>query len=220
MHDRKLMTATKAALDDTGLRVLDIEFVRITPDIDVANLEPFISAGAELKAKYVITAPYDPDLARLADRLGAVEDLAARYGLHAVLEFFPWTPVPNFAAALSVVEATGRADIGVLVDTLHFNRSNSSIEQLAHSAKARLPFVHVADAPVKESYSTDELLDTARAERLPPGEGSIDIRGILDHMPEGLPIALEVPMAGLTATDGAEAVALRVRLAASRLLGG
>jgi sugar phosphate isomerase/epimerase len=219
MRDRKMMAATKAAMDETGVGVLDIEFVRISPDINVADLEPFISAGTELKARYVITAPYDPDLGRFADRLAAVEDLAVRYGLHAVLEFFPWTVVPNLSAALAVVEATGQPGIGILVDTLHFNRSNSSVEQLAHSPKARLPFVHVADAPVQESYTTDELLTTARAERLPPGEGGIDIRGILDHMPEPLPIALEVPMTRLTAADGAEAVALRVRSAASRLLG-
>src|SRR5580698_7419730 len=60
MRDRRLMTATKAAMDETGVGVLDIEFVRISPDIDVADLEPFISAGAELRAKYVIAAPYDP----------------------------------------------------------------------------------------------------------------------------------------------------------------
>jgi sugar phosphate isomerase/epimerase len=101
---------------------------------------------------------------------------------------------------------------------LHFNRSNSSVEQLAHSPKARLPFVHVADAPVQEAYTMDELLNTARAERRPPGEGGIDIRGILNQMPEGLPIALEVPMTALTAAEGSEAVAMRVRLAASRLL--
>src|SRR3954465_7942289 len=91
MHDRAMMRATKAALADTGIRVLDIEFVKITPEIDVAGLEPFVAAGAELGAKHIITAPYDPDLARLADRLGSIHDLANRHGLSAVLEFFPWT---------------------------------------------------------------------------------------------------------------------------------
>ena len=84
-----------------------------------------------------------------------------RHGLHTVLEFFPWTVVPNFGAALTVVEATGQPGIGILVDTLHFNRSNSSVAQLAHSPKERLLFVHVADAPVQEAYTTDELLKTA-----------------------------------------------------------
>ena len=218
MHDRAKMRATKAALADTGIRVLDIEFVKITPEIDVAGLEPFVAAGAELGAKHIITAPYDPDLARLADRLGSIHDLAARHGLSAVLEFFPWTVVPDLGAAVRVVEAAGRAEIGILVDTLHFNRSGSTVEELDRLPASRLPFVHVCDAPVQASYTTEELLHAGRAERLPPGEGEIDIRRILKHMPQGIPVALEVPMTAMTAAEGAEAVALRVRQAAERLL--
>ncbi len=220
MHDAKMMRATKAAMNETGVGVLDIEFVRITPDIDVADLEPFLAAGAELGARYVITAPYDPDLTRLADRLGAIEDLAVRYGLHAVLEFFPWTIAPNLSTAARIVDATGRPGIGVLVDTLHFDRSRSSLDELSRMPRSRLPFAHVADAQVQERYTVEELLHAGRAERLPPGEGGIDIREILKHMPDGIPLAIEVPMTAMSAAEGFEAVALRARRAASRLLGG
>ncbi len=218
MHEPAMMRATKAALADTGVRVLDIEFVKITPEIDVAGLERFVAAGAELGAKHVITAPYDSELARLADRLGAITDLSARYGLRAVLEFFPWTVVPDLEAAVRMVEAAGRTETGILVDTLHFDRSGSRVEQLDHIPPARLPFVHVCDAPVQDTYTTEELLHAGRAERLPPGEGGIDIGGILRHMPQGIPVALEVPMTAMNAAEGAEAVALRVRQAAERLL--
>jgi hypothetical protein len=37
-------------------------------------------------------------------------------------------------------------------------------------------------------------------------------------MPQGIPVALEVPMTAMNAAAGAEAVALRVRQAAERLL--
>jgi sugar phosphate isomerase/epimerase len=218
MDDKPMMRATKTAMAATGVGVLDIELVRITPDIEVASLEPFLAAGAELGARYVITSPYDSDLARLADRLAAISDLASRYGLRAVLEFFPWTVVPNLCSALRMVEAAQRAELGILVDTIHFNRSASRLEQLDQIPPARLPFVHVSDAPVQESYTTEELLHGGRVERLPPGEGGIDIRGILSHMPGGIPMALEVPMTSLSAVEGAEAVALRVRQAAERLL--
>ncbi len=211
MREPAMMRETKAALADTGVRVLDIEYVKISPEIDVAGLELFVAAGAELGAKHVITAPYDPDLARLADRLGAITDLSARYGLRAVLEFFPWTVVPDLGAAVQVVEAAGRTETGILIDMLHFDRSGSKVEQLDRVPGTRLPFVHVCDAPVQDAYTTEELLHAGRAERLPPGEGSIDIRGIL----QGIPVALEVPM---TAMSAAEAVALRVRQAAERFL--
>jgi hypothetical protein len=58
MDDPAGVRETKAAIAETGVSVLDIEFVRITPEIDVEALEPFVAAGAELGAKYVITAPY------------------------------------------------------------------------------------------------------------------------------------------------------------------
>ncbi len=218
MHHPAMLRATRTALAETGIGVLDIEFVRITPELAPASLEPFLAAGAELGARHVITAPYDPDLGRLADRLGAITDLAAGYGLGAVLEFFPWTCVPDLATAVRVVEAAARPRTGILVDTLHFDRSGSTLADLDGIPAARLPFVHVCDAPVQARYTTEELLHAGRAERLPPGEGGVDIRGILRHMPTGIPVALEVPMTALTAAVGAEAVALRVREAAARLL--
>ena len=171
---------------DRASGVLDIEFVRITPELAPASLEPFLAAGAELGARQVITAPYDPDLGRLADRLGALTDLAAGYGLGAVLEFFPWTSVPDLATAVRVVAAAGPRT-GILVDTLHFDRSGSALADLDGVPASRLPFVHLCDAPVQPPYTTEELLHAGRAERLPPGEGGIDIRGILRRMPAGHP---------------------------------
>jgi sugar phosphate isomerase/epimerase len=218
MDNKPLMRATKSAMAATGIGVLDIEFVRITPEIDVSSLEPFMAAGAELSARYLITSAFDPDLSRFTDRLAAISDLASQYALRAVLEFFPWTVVPDLSAAVTIVEAAERPALGILVDTLHFNRSASTFGELDGISPSRLPFVHVADAPVQASYTTEELLHTARVERLPPGEGGIDIKRILSHMPQDIPVALEVPMTAVAAAEGAEQVALRVREAAERLL--
>jgi sugar phosphate isomerase/epimerase len=218
MDNKPLMRATKSAMAATGIGVLDIEFVRITPEIDVSSLEPFMAAGAELNARYLITSAFDPDLSRFTDRLAAISDLASQYALRAVLEFFPWTVVPDLSAAVTIVEAAERPALGILVDTLHFNRSASTFGELDGISPSRLPFVHVADAPVQASYTTEELLHTARVERLPPGEGGIDIKRILSHMPQDIPVALEVPMTAVAAAEGAEQVALRVREAAERLL--
>jgi len=219
MDDPAMLRATKAAMTATGVTVLDIELVRLTPETDIAALEPLVATGAELGTTYVITAPYDPDLGRLADRLAAFTDLAVRHGLRPVLEFFPWTAVPDLGAAAGVVEAAGRAETGILVDVLHFDRSGSTLAQLDGIPAARLPFAHVCDAPVQARYTTEELLHAARAERLPPGEGGIDITGIVQHLPPGIPVALEVPMTSLSRAMGPEAVALRVREAARRLPG-
>lgn len=207
MEDPKLMRETLAALRDTGLRVNDIEFVRLTPEFEPSALEPFLAAGAELGAKHIVTASYDPDLSRLTQTLAGFADLSETYGLAPVLEFFPWTNVPDLRAAVQVVTATGNPRIGVLLDTLHFDRSQSALDDIDTVDRHRLPFVHLCDAPVRASYTTDELLHTARSERLPPGKGSIDLRAILGRLPEDIPVTLEIPMDRLRLGAGSEAVA-------------
>lgn len=219
MDDPAALRATKAAIADTGVGVQDIEFVRVTPELDVAALEPFVAAGAELGARYVLTAPYDPDHRRLSDTLGAIDALSEGYGMRAVLEFFPWTNVPDLKTAAEVVQATGRDSVGILLDTLHYTRGPSAPEQFQGIAPNRFPFVHVCDAPAGTSWTREQLFHAGRVERLPPGEGGIDVQAILRHLPPGVPVGLEVPMTRMMAEKGCEAVARRVREAASHLLG-
>lgn len=213
MQDAGLMAATLAALQDTGLRVQDVEFVRVNPDFEVAALAPFLEAAARLGAGQVICAPYDPDLARLADHLGQMAEACHAHGLQAVLEFFPWTPVPDLAIALDVAEAAGPR-LGLLVDTLHFNRSGSRIADLAR-ALPRMPFVHLCDAPVQQSYTTEELFFAGRVERLPAGAGQIPLAPILRALPDDMPVGVEVPMTALSRAEGVE-VAVRRALEGTR----
>ena len=195
MDDAGAMHETRAALRGTGLRVSDIEFIKITPEIDIPGLLPMLDAGAELGARHVITAPYDEDLERLADRLGILSEAAEERGLTAVLEFFPWTPVPDLSACWKVVKAAGPRT-GMLVDALHFDRSGSSSDELAALPAERLPFAHLCDALVLAEYTTEQLLHTARAERLSPGTGEIDLVRFIGALPQDIPLGLEVPVSG------------------------
>jgi len=218
MTDPAMLRETRHAMADTGIRVNDIEFIRITQNIDIPALEPFFATGAELGAKWAVASPYDPDPTRLTDRFAVLCDLAGRYGLGVALEFFPWTEIRGAADATRIAEATGRANAAILVDTLHFDRCGEPVTALDAAAPNRMPFVHVCDAPAEHPTTLEGLLYHARAERLPPGEGGLNITGVLAHMPVGIPIALEVPMTALTQAAGPEAVAQRVIQAARRLL--
>lgn len=206
-RDPAALRATRAALDDTGLRVQDIEFLRLTPDFAAAAHAPVLEAGAALGARHVICAPYDPDLGRMADNLAALADLGAPLGIAPVLEFFPWTVLPGLAEARAVVQATGRADVGLLVDALHFDRSGSALADLAALPPHRLPFLHLCDAPVAPPYTEAQLLFAGREERLPPGQGQIDLDALLRAAPPGIPVALEVPMTAATRAHGPAHVA-------------
>jgi len=223
MHDAALLRETLAALADTGLFVNDIEFLRMTPDFAPHHYEAFLDVGAALGARHVICAPYDPDTARLAANLAALNALCAPRRIRPVLEFFPWTNVPDLSTACRIADATGDDAIGILVDALHFNRSNSSLAELAEQTVRhphRFPFLHLCDAPVQPSYTTEELFHAGRAERLPPGLGQIDLSAILDRMPTDTPVALEVPMTSQQTENGSSHVARQVYEAAVKLLAG
>jgi sugar phosphate isomerase/epimerase len=220
MHDKPMMRETKARLAATGIRVNDIELIKIVPGIDIPALEPLFAAGAELGARHAIVAPYDSELSRLADRLAAIADLAKHYGIGPVMEFFPWTDVSNLRKARAVVDAANRTNAGILVDVLHFDRSDSSLGELDTTPPQMLPFFHLCDAPAEKPTTTEGFLHTARAERLPPGDGGIDLRTILAHLPKGITAALEVPMTALTREYGPEEVARRAIAGAKRVMQG
>jgi sugar phosphate isomerase/epimerase/4-hydroxyphenylpyruvate dioxygenase-like putative hemolysin len=207
--DPALMHRTKVRLAATGIEVLDIELARISPERTPRDYVRFLEAGAELGARHVITQLPDPDRARKTARFAELCELARPYGLTVDLEFPSWTETPDLREAARILRAADQPNAGMLVDLLHFARSGSSIADLRQLPAHWFHFAHVCDAPAGVPPTNDELIHTARFERLFPGEGGIDVRGILDALPPGLPYALEIPRATLVAQVGAKEHARR-----------
>src|SRR4029453_18725331 len=118
------------------------------------------------------------------------------------LEFPSWTETPDLREAVRVLRGADQPNAGILVDLLHFARSGSSIADLRQLPAEWFHFVHVCDAPPGVAPPNEGLIHTARSEPLFPGEGGIDVHGILDALPAGLPYALEIPRATLVAQVG------------------
>jgi sugar phosphate isomerase/epimerase len=217
-HDPLLMKETKARLRATGLKVLDVELFRMDPAHEPEGFIPELEATAELGARLVIAQLPDPDREQATARFARLCELARPLGIFVSLEFPHWTDTGNLAAAAEVVRAVGMDNAGILIDTLHFARSNSSLEELAKLPSTWFRFAHVCDAP-KEIPSTSEgIVRTARIERLFPGEGGIDVRGILERLPPNIPYSLEIPRMTLTKAVGPEEVArLALRVTRSHL---
>ena len=66
--------------------------------------------------------------------------------------------------------------------------------------------------------TTEGLLHTARAERLFPGEGGLDLAPLVRAMPAGIPVSLEIPTLALAKTMGPEARVRRAAMAARRVI--
>jgi len=207
--DRSLMKETKARLADTDVGVWDIECARMGPDTEPESYLSFLEAGAELGALHVLAQLPDPDFERATDRFARLCDLAKPLGLGVDLEFVSWTAIPDLTRAVDVLHAVDRPNAGILVDTLHFDRSKSSIAELQELPREWFRYAQVCDAPKEKPTTTEELIYTARCERLFPGDGGIDVRGILACLPPEIPYALEIPGDSLVGEVGPEEYARR-----------
>jgi len=175
------------------IKVLDLEILRLKPETCVADFEPILAVGAELGGTELLVAGNDPDEARLTERFAALCDLAAGYGIHPHLEFMPWTDVRDLRQAMRVVANADRANGCVLVDAFHFNRSGSSLDDLAQLAPQRMRYAQLCDVAGPVPADMDEILRQARNERRFPGEGDADLVGLLRGLPPIVPLSLEIP---------------------------
>jgi sugar phosphate isomerase/epimerase len=217
MESPALRRETIACLHDAGLRVLDASGARLRPETNVAAFAPFIDAAAELGARHILASGDDPDEPRLAARFAALCELAGRSGLTVDLEFVPWLSIADLALAARMVRAVARANFGIAVDALHFDRSRSRLSDLAALPRTWFRYVQLCDAPAAWASDRASLLQAAVSERLFPGEGAIDLAGLLRALPPGIPIALEIPTATLARTMPA-AERLQRAVAATRKL--
>jgi sugar phosphate isomerase/epimerase len=187
------MNETLQRMADLGVRVFDIEVVRLAPDTDVDAYEPVFEAGAALGAQRVCVNVDDPERTRTVDRFANLCDLAARYRLGVDIEFMIWRPIARLEDAAAVVAAAARPNGAILVDALHLTRSGGTAAAVARLDPRLLGSVQLCDAPA-ESPEPAEIINEARTARLPPGEGQLPLRQLMEALPEATPIAVEVPM--------------------------
>lgn len=206
--DRRMMKSTKAQLAETGVKILDIELARMGPDVEPDSYLPILDAGAELGARHLIGQLPDPNRERAIDRFAKLCDLAVPFNITVNLEFPSWTETPSLNAAADVLKQVNRPNAGILVDILHFARSDSTLDQLSALPREWFNFVHLCDAAIIPPDSTAGLIHTARCDRNFPGEGGINVRDIIECMPQ-VPYSLEIPNNILKKQLGAEEYARR-----------
>lgn len=188
-----VLRETLAVQRDTGVGVFDLEVVRIGASFDPLAYLPLFEAGAALRARAVLVAADDTQASRLADSYARLCEAMAPFGLSADLEFMPWTAVPDARSALRTVQAAGSpANAGILVDALHFGRSHTTLDDIRAIPPGLLHYAQICDAEAGTHFSTEQLIRSAREERLLPGEGNIDLTGLFAALPATLPISVEV----------------------------
>jgi sugar phosphate isomerase/epimerase len=195
LHEGPLLRETLERLADTGVSVLDTEFLRFEPEHPRGVPEGFLEVSARLGAKNVLVMSAEPDEARTIERFGELCDRAAQYNLHVCLEFAIYTGVRTLAHAASVVATAKRSNAAVLIDALHFSRSGGLPAHVRQVDPALLRYAQICDASADMPGPTDTpaLIREARTSRLLPGEGVLPLAELVAALPAGVPLAIEAP---------------------------
>lgn len=217
--DTPMVRETRARLDATGVRVLDIEVLRLTPGTRVADdLLPAIETGARLGATYALVTGNDPDEARLVDRFAELCDLAAPCGVSPQLEFMSFSDLKTLSQAARVIERAGRDNAGIVVDAYHFSRTRCQLADIARVPPSRFRYAQLCDAPATIPATQEAVLDEARSARRFPGDGELDLVSLVRALPAGIPVAVESPTLELAKTVDALERARRAIAGVRRVL--
>jgi sugar phosphate isomerase/epimerase len=221
---------TAARLQDTGLRVLDVEIIRLTPQTRPAPYLPLFETGAALGASFVNVIAFDPDLDRAADTFAALAEVAQTYGLRVAVEPMSYTPLCTVDDALRVISGSSG---GFIVDPLHLARAGVPPDRLATVDPSALTYYQLCDAPARpptglvrpprlpRGQSVDGITDAqleARAARLLPGDGELPLREILAVLPPGRALSVEAPNLALLGQLGPAGFLRRARASVAALL--
>jgi sugar phosphate isomerase/epimerase len=217
----------RAILDDAGIWVSEVEgagnwltpaedkppqWVQKVSDDELLDLAVALGAPKLLVTHFGTPVPVPQAGAAFA----ALCDRAAAVGLSVALEFVAFAAIMDLAGALDVVEAAGRDNGGIIVDTWHFYRGHPDLGRLADLPGHRVLGVQVADggAEVQGSLEDDIL------HRRLPGAGCFDLAGVLRRLDAAgvrAPIGIEVWDQELL-TGGPQAAARELYASLRRLL--
>ena len=219
-ENKAMLRQTKAALAETGLKMLDVELARIIAGVDLKSYLPAMEAAAELGARHVISSAWTTDRTDrnyLVDCFGQLCDLAAPLGLTVDLEFPIISRLSNLAEAADVVRAANRRNGGIMIDMLYLYFPGTALKELDALPRDWFHLAHICDAPVEIPTTREGLVHIMRDARLYVGEGAIDIAAILNRLPQ-MPYSIELPNSRLVAEYGYEEHARRCLQAAKRYL--
>jgi len=181
-------------LRDTGVRVWDVEIVRIDAQTEPQAQLPLMEAAALLGARRLKVVADIEDESRIMDALSRLCELAAPLGLTVDLEYMVFSGVKSLEAALRIVRAAARPNLRVLVDALHWMRAGDSLAGLRAAGSDLLGYVQLCDGPLQGPGTRELLLLEARTRRLSPGAGEFPLADLLRVMPRDCVLSLEVPL--------------------------
>jgi len=191
--DATALAATKAAIAERNLSVLDVEVVWIPEGGQLTDDHKLIiDAGLELGAANVLVVSSEPDHGRTAEALHQLCAWGEPGHMRIALEFLMITAVQSMDDALAIIRKADHPAAALLIDTIHFQRAGHRPEQLEELEACLLPYTQICDGNWDCGNSFEAYLEDAVDLRSCPGEGALPVADVIKALPENIPLSLEI----------------------------
>ncbi len=195
---KPLLREIKAAAADTGVSFYDGEVFTLLPQTDIAAWLPIIETAGELRMPVMQITCEDPDLSRSSDNLAQIADAAAQYDIKMAVEFMRWRSTATIQDATRLATASGRKNVGLLIDALHLSRSGGNPGDVASLPEGLALYLQLCDAPAEQPVDNAGCIAEARTGRMFPGDGGLWLRELMSVLPDDVVISVETPHKGDT----------------------
>lgn len=185
----------RALLDRFGMRHREVEFLTdwFVDREDCRTAETAAFAAARAIGATVLNVGGDfagrgLSRALMVDRFASLCSRAADTGISVAIEFVPWSNVPDIRAALDFM---GPQNAGIVVDCWHLFRGEMPLSDIALVPAEKILCIQLSDAL---AIPGDALAEETR-NRLPCGEGALDLAGFMDALDRtapDVPVSVEI----------------------------
>jgi sugar phosphate isomerase/epimerase len=182
-----------AALDG-AIPVLDAEVIWLKAGEDNPDHLRILDIALALGAANVLVVSSDPHPAATTAKFRRLCEHVEGTNLRVALEFGLFTEVRTLNDALAIIDAAAHRSASLLIDPLHLSRSGGTVADVSRVAPRLLSYAQFCDAPLQMPQLDDvqAIIHEAVDLRLLPGEGALPLPALLDTLPTGIPLSIEL----------------------------
>jgi len=201
--DASAFRKIREAAAEKNVRISSISGYYLSPQVRASHLQANVAAARAVGAPMILQGCFDADHARVASLLRDYAAAASDAGIRIALEFMPMSELKTIEQTLALIEASGAANVGLLIDTLHLARSGATAADVAALDPAAIYLTQLCDAPAQLAAGST-LFDEAMSGRMYLGDGGLDLAAVVNALSPDAEIELETPVVAHAALPAAE----------------